>query len=45
MKAATHSLDLWGVGRQACGQSSRAVSVIIKPADLLTQHGVEAKPP
>lgn len=41
----THSLNLRGVGRQACGQSAGAVPVIVKPAHLLAQHGLEAEPP
>lgn len=41
----TYSLDLRRIGGQTRGQSSRAVSVIIKPANLLAQHGLETKPP
>lgn len=44
-EAVTHPLNLGGVGRQSCGQSSGAVPVIIKPSDLLAQHGVETQPP
>lgn len=36
-------MDLRGVRRQACGQSAGTVPVVVKPADLLAQHGVEAQ--
>lgn len=43
--AVIYPLNLRGIGGQTCGQSSRAVPVIVKPADLLAQHGLKTKPP
>lgn len=45
LEASTHPLHLRGVGRQACGQSSGAVPVIIKPTDFLAQHGMKPNSP
>lgn len=44
-EAPTHPLHLRGIGRQACGQSSGAVPVIIKPTDFLAQHGLKPNSP
>lgn len=39
----SHPLDLRGVSGQACGQGTGAVPVVVKPANLLAQHGLEAE--
>lgn len=41
----SYSLNLWGVSGQSCGQSTGAVFMIIKPANLLSQHGLETQTP
>lgn len=41
-KAVTYPLHHGCVSGQSGGQSSRAVSEVIKPANLLSQHGLEA---
>lgn len=38
----SHPLDLRGVSGQTCRQGTRAVPVVVEPADLLAQHGLEA---